>query len=79
MEKGVVLRPKYADNMEKFLEGTVATLRGYIESEDWDGFETEFATMVEEANANHELYDKGFLRWKVPAKAPPDLDFTPEG
>src|ERR1700733_1400259 len=36
MEKGVVLRPKYAENMEKFLDGTVARLRGYIESEDWD-------------------------------------------
>ena len=25
----------------------------------------------------HEIYDKPFLRWKVPAQPPPDLDLTP--
>ena len=41
-----------------------------------DGFEAAFATMVEQANANHEFYDKSFLRWKVPDQPPPDLDLT---
>jgi hypothetical protein len=35
--------------------------------------------MIDEANAYHEQYDKGFLRWKMPAEPPPDLDFTPQG
>ena len=79
MEKGSFLRPKYAENMEKFLNEELATVRKAIESEDWDGFESAFAAMVDAANVYHEVYDKGFLRWKVPSDPPPDLDFTPRG
>ncbi len=76
MEKGAILRPKYADNMEKFINGSVAALRTIIESEDWDAFEGAFKTMVDEANGYHEFYDKSFLRWKVPDQPPPDLDLS---
>jgi hypothetical protein len=76
MEKGSILRPKYAEDMDIFINDSVAALRKYIEDEDWDGFERAFSTMVEAANANHEKYDKGFLRWKVPEQPPPDLDMT---
>jgi hypothetical protein len=78
MEKGAILRPKYAEDMDKFVTGIVGTLRKCIDTEDWDGFESAFTTMVEEANAYHEKYDKGFLRWKLPDEAPPDLDFAPQ-
>ena len=77
MEKGAFLRPKYAENMEKFIGEEVAAVSKAIESEDWDGFDTAFAAMVDAANAYHEVYDKAFLRWKVPSEPPPDLDFTP--
>ncbi len=77
MEKGAILRPKYSEDMDKFINGIVTTLRKAIDAEDWEGFENTFASMVEEANAYHEKYDKGFLRWKVPEQPPPDLDFTP--
>jgi hypothetical protein len=33
--------------------------------------------MVEQANGYHDLYDKPFLRWTIPAEPPPDLDMTP--
>jgi hypothetical protein len=62
--------------MEEFLSESVAAVSKCIESEDWDGFETAFSSMVEQANANHEFYDKGFLRWKIPDQPPPDLDLT---
>jgi hypothetical protein len=77
MEKGAFLRPKYAENMDKFVNEEVAAVRKAIEAEDWDGFETAFAAMVDAANAYHELYDKPYLRWKVPETPPPDLDMTP--
>jgi hypothetical protein len=77
MEKGAILRPKYTENMEKFIAEKVGAVSKCIESGDWDGFETEFAAMIDSANAYHEEYDKGFLRWKMPDEAPPDLDFTP--
>jgi hypothetical protein len=76
MEKGAILRPKYVDNMEKFIAESVAAVSKCIEAEDWNGFETAFAEMVEQANANHEFYDKSFLRWKIPDQPPPDLDLT---
>ena len=77
MEKGAFLRPKYADNMAKFIDEEVAAVSKAIESEDWATFDTAFDAMVSAANAYHEVYDKEFLRWKVPDLPPPDLDMTP--
>jgi hypothetical protein len=79
MEKGTILRPKYLEDMETFINDQVGAVKKCIEAEDWDGFDGAFAAMVEAANANHEKYDKGFLRWKVPEDPPPDLDMTPQG
>ncbi|HLG91714.1 MAG TPA: hypothetical protein VKY15_01895 [Acidimicrobiales bacterium] len=77
MEKGAFLRPKYADNMAKFIDGEVAAVKKAIEDADWEAFESAFHAMVDAANAYHELYDKEFLRWKIPDQPPPDLDMTP--
>lgn len=77
MEKGAILRPKYSEDMDKFISGIVGTVGKAIDESDWDAFEKAFETMVEEANAYHEKYDKGFLRWKMPDEPPPDLDLTP--
>jgi hypothetical protein len=77
MEMGVLLRPKYTDNMYKFIEEQVEAVKQAIEAEDWDKFEATFHEMVDQANAYHELYDKPFLRWKIPEMPPPDLDMTP--
>src|SRR5687768_15319325 len=77
MQKGVFLRPKYTENMEKFISTEVETVKKAIESQDWDAFESAFTAMVEQANGYHDLYDKPFLRWKIPTEPPPDLDMTP--
>ena len=77
MEMGVLLRPKYTDNMYKFIEEQVEGVKQAIEAEDWDKFEAAFDEMVDQANAYHELYDKPWLRWKIPEMPPPDLDMTP--
>ncbi|HUI01951.1 MAG TPA: hypothetical protein VLZ77_00290 [Acidimicrobiales bacterium] len=77
MEKGAFLRPKYAENMEKFVNEEVAAVGKCIEAEDWEGFESAFGAMVDAANAYHDVYDKSFLRWRIPDAPPPDLDMTP--
>ena len=77
MEIGVLLRPKYTDNMYKFIEEQVEVVKQAIEAEEWDKFEAAFHEMVDSANAYHEVYDKEFLRWKIPDEPPPDLDMTP--
>ena len=76
MQKGSILRPKYEEDMDAFISGEVATLQANIEAEDWGAFETNFTTMIDQANAYHEKYDKSFLRWQLPATPPPDLDLT---
>lgn len=76
LEKGAFLRPKYTENVDKFIAEEVAAVRAAIDSEDWEAFESAFAAMVDSANAYHEVYDKAFLRWKVPDTPPPDLDMT---
>ncbi len=77
MEMGAFVRPKYEENMTKFIAEDVEQVKQAIEAKDWDKFETAFHAMVEQANAYHELYDKEFLRWKIPDQPPPDLDMTP--
>jgi hypothetical protein len=79
MEMGVLLRPKYTDNMYKFIEEQVEVVKTAIEDEDWGKFETAFNEMVDCANAYHEVYDKPFLKWKIPDMPPPDMDMTPRG
>lgn len=77
LQKGCFLRPKYAENMDTFIAENVEPVKIAIEKEDWDAFEPAFKAMVDAANSYHEVYDKGFLRWKVPDTPPPDLDMTP--
>ena len=77
MEKGAFLRPKYQENMDKFVNEEVAAVKKCIESEDWGNFESTFHAMVDAANAYHDVYDKPFLRWRIPDHPPPDLDMTP--
>jgi len=77
MQKGAFLRPKYADNIDAFISNQVAAVQKAIESGDWAAFEAVFEDMVEQANAYHDLYEKPFLRWKIPVLPPPDLDMTP--
>lgn len=77
LEKAVFLNPRYADSMEAFVEFEVDRVREAIEAEDWDAFERGFELMVNRANAYHELFDRPFLRWRVPTLPPADLDLTP--
>ncbi len=77
MEKGAFLRPKYVENMEKFISTEVAAVKKAIEDEDWEAFEDAFHQMVEQANCYHDLYDKPYLRWKIPDQPPPDLEMAP--
>jgi hypothetical protein len=76
MEKAAYLRPKYNENMETFIGKEVAAVRSAVDAEDWDRFETAFAAMVDAANAYHDVYEKPFLRWRIPDMPPPDLDMT---
>lgn len=77
IELGGFMRPKYENALARFVEEDLGPVRRAIDDRDVDAFEEAFHRMVERANAYHEQYGKGYLRWKVPDSPPPDLDITP--
>ncbi|MDQ6909425.1 MAG: hypothetical protein M3Z84_01370 [Actinomycetota bacterium] len=77
MELGAFVRPKYDRTMTQFLADDLAPVAVAIEDADWAAFETAFDRMVEAANRYHGVYNKGFIRWRLPDHPPPDLDLTP--
>lgn len=79
MELGAITRPKYEENLGKFLEEHVKPMMGALEAQNFSEFEEQFRRAIEQANAYHELYDKPFIRWRLPDGPPPDLDLTPRG
>ena len=76
MKKGAVLRPRYAEDLDKFIKDECGELLSAIEAEDWATFETAFTAMVDSANEYHVAYRKPYLKWKLPEMPPPDLDLT---
>lgn len=77
MELGAFVRPKYERAILMFLEDDLDPVRVAIEQRDWDAFASSYRRMVDRANAYHEQFNKGFIRWRVPDTPPPDLDLTP--
>ena len=77
MELCALTRPKYEKSLGKFIEEQMKPMMAALESENLEKFNEAFEKSVERANVYHEIYDKPFLRWKVPAQPPPDLDLTP--
>ena len=79
MEKGAFLEPRFASTLDNFINEEIDWLRQVIEDEEWDRFEEVFGNVVNRANIYHHLFDRPFLRWKVPDRPPPDLEVEPRG
>lgn len=77
MKLGAFMRPKYESAMARFIDEDLAPVRNAIDARDVQAFEAAFHRMVERANDYHDLFQKPYLRWKVPEYPPPDLDMTP--
>jgi len=77
LEVGAFVRPKYRNTMAAFLADDLGPLSRAVEAGDWGSFEAAFVPMVESANRYHDLYNKGFIRWRLPDTPPADLDLTP--
>lgn len=77
MELGAFVRPKYTNSMAKFLADDLGPVRAAVDAADWDAFEPAFVAMVEAANRYHGVFNKGFIRWRLPDHPPPDLDLAP--
>jgi len=77
MDLGAFVRPKYRVSMAKFLTEDFDPVRKAVEDQDWEAFEGHFDRMVVQANRYHDVFNKGFIQWKLPDMPPPDLDLTP--
>ncbi|MCU1490087.1 MAG: hypothetical protein JWM85_1492 [Acidimicrobiaceae bacterium] len=73
----VIVRPKYDQDMATFIEQDLGRLRAVIEAEDWDRLDEVFAEMTSSVNRLHDVWDHGFLVWKVPEAPPADLVLEP--
>lgn len=77
LRQSVVVRPKYAEAMDAFISSELAAVRKAIDAEDPDRFEAVFAAMTDEVNRLHDVFDHGYLVWKVPEQPPGDLVLEP--
>lgn len=78
LRQSVVVRPKYAEAMDQFIAEDLARVRQAIDEGDPARFEAVFAEMTAEVNRLHEVFDHGFLVWKVPEAPPGDLVLEPQ-
>ncbi len=72
-----ITRPKYTDDIDEYLRADVEPLLAAIAAADLEAFERAVSEAVDAANEFHRRWDKGFIVWKLPDTAPPDLDLTP--
>jgi hypothetical protein len=69
-------RPKYADEMQRYLDVDCVGVRDAIKNADPAAFETAYASMIERANELHGVFGKPWIRWVTPATPPEEFDFT---
>lgn len=77
LKRCVVLRPQYEADVARFIEDDLGPLRAAIEAADWTQFSVAFAAMTESVNRLHDVWNHGFLVWKVPEQPPGDLVLEP--
>ncbi len=75
---GNVTRPKYAANVQTFIDEDLDPLLAACDAADLRGFEHAFQLAVDSANEYHRRWNKGFLVWKVPPTPPEDLVLEPQ-
>lgn len=77
LKAGATLRPKYNEDITKFIQSTLHPLAESIKAKDWTKFEHSYKNAVDETNKLHEKYGYGFIHYKL-AKNPPEYyDLSP--
>lgn len=69
-------RPKYADDIEAYVEDDCGPVKAALKQRDPAAFEAAYQHMVERANHYHVVWKKPYIVWKTPATPPDDLDLT---
>jgi hypothetical protein len=69
-------RPKYAEEMQRYLDGESIAVRDALKAADVTAFESAYGRWIERANELHGVFGKGWIRWVTPSAPPADLDLT---
>ena len=69
-------RPKYGEEMSRYLDEETLPVRDAIKAGDTDAFNAAYERWIERANELHGVFGKPWIRWVTPASAPEELDFT---
>jgi hypothetical protein len=69
-------RPKYAEEMDRYLAEDCLPVRDAIKNGDPVAFESSYQRMIDRANELHGVFGKPWIRWVTPATAPEEFDFT---
>ena len=76
MNMGSLTRPKYAKNLEAFLNGTLAPIEEAIGARDWEKFDALFQKSLATIDNFHQITNHPEVRWRLDAEPPRDLDLT---
>jgi hypothetical protein len=69
-------RPKYAEEMERYLDEDCLPVRDAIKAGDAAAFASAYERWIERANELHGVFGKPWIRWVTPATPPEEFDFT---
>jgi hypothetical protein len=69
-------RPKYAEEMARYLDEDAIPVRDAIKTADRDGFRAAYTHFVDRANELHGVFGKPWIRWVTPPTPPDDLDLS---
>jgi hypothetical protein len=71
------LRPKHAERLARFQEEALPAVEAAIAGRDAGGLESAFAAATDMANRMHVESGYPYIKWVLPATAPPGLDLGP--
>jgi len=72
-----IVRPKYAERLAAYETAMLGPVFAAIEARDRATFDRAFTAATDDANTQHVETGYGYIRWRLPADPPQDLDLGP--
>lgn len=71
------VRPKYAADLEAFVQENLGPVAAAIAARDRKSFEAAYRRGIEASDVYHAKYNKGFVRFRLPDRPPEWFDLGP--
>ena len=79
MKTAGTLRPKYSQDLSKFIDSDLNPISDAVESKDWTRFQAAYKNGIRESDKLHEKYGYGFIRYILPKNPPETYDLAYQG